>query len=143
LDEWNMSLGNPVLAPAFQPAFVLETTQGLYEEGLTRSAYYHIRDVFVDPSKYSTWMSAKGVGFMAHWWNVMPQYDGLWDNQGHVRPAYYAFRLLSLLKGERLIVNGTTAGLKAFAVRNQKWCHVVVWNFNRSDPSESADLVIR
>ena len=29
LDEWNMSLGNPVLNPYFQPAFILETTHGL------------------------------------------------------------------------------------------------------------------
>src|SRR5262249_45075578 len=108
LDEWNMSLGNPAPAPGFQPAFVLETTAGFYEEGLSRSAYYHIRDVFVDPAKFSPWMSAKGTEFMAHWWNVMPQEDGLWDNQGRLRPAYYAFRLLSLIKGQKLAMSGTT-----------------------------------
>jgi len=143
LDEWNMSLGNPVLTAAFQPAFVLETTRGFYEEGLTRSAYYHIRDVFVDRSKYSPWMSGKGVDFMAHWWNIMPQYDGLWDNQGRVRPAYYAFRLLALIKGQKLQVSGTTVAVKALAARNGGWCHVVFWNFPSSGKNEAAEVAVR
>ena len=143
LDEWNMSLGNPVLTPAFQPAFVLETTHGFYEEGLSRAAYYHIRDFFVDPTRFSPWMSAQGTDFMAHWWNVMPQYDGLWDNQGRVRPAYYAFRLLSLIKGQKLAVSGSSADVKAFAARNGSWNHVVFWNFPSSGPGEVVEAVVR
>jgi len=143
LDEWNMSLGNPVPAPGFQPAFVLETTGVFREERLTRSAYYHIRDVFVDRSKFASWMSAKGVDFMAHWWNVMPQEDGLWDNQGRLRPAYQAFRLLSLIRGKELPVSGATAEIKAFAARNGSWNHLVFWNFPSRHPDENAELSIR
>ncbi len=143
LDEWNMALGNPVPAPGFQSAFVLETTRIFQEEGLTRSAYYHLRDVFVDRSKFDSWMSAKGVDFMAHWWNVMPQEDGLWDNQGRVRPAYQAFRLLSLVKGQKLPVTGTTHEIKAFAARNGSWNHLVFWNFPSSPPGEKIEVSIR
>lgn len=85
----------------------------------------------------------KGTDFMAHWWNVMPQYDGLWGNQGRVRPAYYAFRLLSLIKGQKLDVSGTTANVTAFAARNGNWNHVVFWNFPQSGPGEAAEVVVR
>ena len=80
---------------------------------------------------------------MAHWWNVMPQYDGLWDNQGRVRPAYYAFRLLSLIKGQKLAVSGTSGDVKAFAARNGSWNHVVFWNFPSPDPGEVVEAVVR
>jgi hypothetical protein len=44
LDEWNMSLSNPVMNSYFQPAFVLENTLGFYEEGRaprrTKSPYH-------------------------------------------------------------------------------------------------------
>ena len=62
LDEWNMSLGNPVLNPYFQPAFILETTLGFYQKGLSRSSYYHIRDYFVDAANFSGFMSERGHG---------------------------------------------------------------------------------
>ncbi len=129
LDEWNMSLRNPVLNPYFQPAFILETTLGFYQHGLSRSSYYHIRDYFVDAAKFSGFMSEPGTAFMAHWWNEMPQYDGLYDNQDRVRPAYYAFKLLSLIKGEQLPVTGTNADLSALAARAGPWVNVVLWNF--------------
>jgi len=129
LDEWNMSLSRPVLNPFFQPAFVLETTLGFLEEGLTRAAYYHIRDFFVDPKEFAPFMSRQGTAFMAHWWNVMPQYDGLYDNQGRVRPAYYSFKLLSLIKGKRLAVSGTTSEVKALAAVNEGRINLIVWNF--------------
>jgi xylan 1,4-beta-xylosidase len=142
LDEWNMSLDRPVLLPAFQPAFILETTSAFYEEGLSRSAYYHIRDYFVDPVNF-WFMSRKGREFMAHWWNVMPQYDGLYDHQGQVRPAYYAFKLLSLIRGDKLAIKGTTADIKGFAAQRSKWSQVVVWNFPQKGSGEEASVTIR
>jgi len=129
IDEWNMSLWNPVMDPYFQPAFVLETTLGFYKQGLSRSAYYHARDYFVDPAQFSGWMSEHGTASMARWWNEMPQYDGLWDNQDRVRPAYYAFKLLSLIKGDQLPVTGTIGDLNALAARGGVWVNVVLWNF--------------
>ena len=129
LDEWNMSLGNPILDPYFQPAFVLETTLGFYNRGLSRSSYYHIRDYFVDPAVFSGFMSERARAGMARWWNVMPQYDGLYNNQNQVRPAYYAFKLLSLIKGQQVPVAGTNPDLNALAAREGRWVNVVVWNF--------------
>jgi hypothetical protein len=129
LTEWNMSLENPVLNPYFQPAFILETTLGFYQKGLSRSSYYHIRDVFVNAATFSRFMSPRGTADMARWWNEMPQYDGLYDNQDRVRPAYYAFKLLSLIKGEQLPVTGTNLDLNALAARGGPWVNVVLWNF--------------
>lgn len=141
IDEWNMSLDEPVLDPAFQPAFVLETTRVFDEEGLSRGAYYHIRDSFVDERQFATFMSKPGAAFVARWWNDTPQYDGLYDNQGRVRPAYHAFKLLSLLKGNRLPVSGTNAEVKALAARNGNDIHAVIWSFpTRPKPDESVEV---
>jgi hypothetical protein len=129
LDEWNMSLGDPVMNPYFQPAFILKTTLGFYKHGLSRSSYYHVRDYFVDAATFSRFMSEPGTAFMAHWWNEMPQYDGLYDNQDRMRPAYYAFKLLSLINGQQLSVSGTNLDLNALAARGGPWVNVVLWNF--------------
>jgi len=143
IDEWNMSLGVPNLDPAFQPAFILETTLAFYEEGLSRSAYYHIRDCYVDEAQFSTFMSKHGAAFVAYWWNVMPQYDGLWDNQGNVRPAYYAFKLLSQIRGKNIPVQGTTSEVHALAAKNSQGLNVVLWNFPQNGKGKTQETVLR
>ena len=143
IDEWNMSLDQPAAGPAFQPAFVLETTLGFIEEGLSRSAYYHIRDAFVDEARFAQFMSPKGAAFVARWWNDTPQYDGLYDNQGQVRPAYYAFKLLSLMKGQRLRIAGATEAVKGFAVKGQTEINVVVWNYPVAGKRETQETTLR
>jgi xylan 1,4-beta-xylosidase len=129
IDEWNMSLSNPDLNPYFQPAFMLQTTDDFLKEGLSRSAYYHIRGYYVDPKLFAPFMSPQGTIFMAHWWNTMPQYDGLFDQEGRVRPAYYAFKLLRLMDGERLQVTGTEPGLGALAATSGPWINLIFWSF--------------
>jgi xylan 1,4-beta-xylosidase len=133
IDEWNMSLSNPDLNPYFQPAFVLQTTDDFLKEGLSRSAYYHIRGYYVDPNLFAPFMSPEGTKFMAHWWNTMPQYDGLFDQQGRIRPAYFAFKLLSLMRGDRLQVSGTKPGIGAIASRNGPWLNLVFWSFPQNE----------
>jgi len=71
----------------------------------------------------------------------MPQYDGLYDNQGQVRPAYYAFRLLALLKGEQLKVTGGLNGIKGLAAKTEGGIHALVWNFTKE--SEPAALEVK
>jgi xylan 1,4-beta-xylosidase len=143
IDEWNMSLDKPLLAPAFQPAFILETTFGFYEEGLSRSAYYHIRDSFVDEPQFAQFMSPKGAAFVARWWNDTPQYCGLYDNQGRARPAYTAFKLMSLIKGQRLALAGATADVKGLAAKGEGWINVAVWNFPASGTGETRTVTLR
>lgn len=142
LDEWNMSLAQPILDPAFQPAFILETTFGLEQQGLSRSAYYHIQDYIVDERIMATFMSPRGAAAMAHWWDVMPQYDGLYDNQGRVRPAYYAFKLLSLMKGDKLQASSSVPEIKAFAARSGNFINIVLWNFSSPAGSHTYNLKI-
>ncbi|MEY2427886.1 MAG: xylan 1,4-beta-xylosidase, partial [Verrucomicrobiota bacterium] len=143
ITEWNMSLDQPARDPGFQPAFVLETTLGFLEEGLTGGAYYHIRDWFVGETQFSRFMSPKGAAFVARWWNDTPQYDGLYDNQGRVRPAYYSFKLLSLIKGRQIAISGATPEVKGFAVRSGAQINLVVWNFPPSGPGASQEVTLR
>lgn len=133
LDEWNMALGGAVMNPYFQPAFVLETTYGFYEEGLSRSGYYHIRDILLDPKQF-TFLSEPTVTSTTHLFNEMPIYLGLYDSEGRVRPAYYALKVLSQMKGEKLAIAGVGPDVKGFAVRNEGGVHILFWNFPDRQP---------
>jgi xylan 1,4-beta-xylosidase len=128
IDEWNINLLGNEPTPGFQAAFVLEATSGFLAEGLSRAAYYHIRDHFVVPQDF-TWMSPGGYQFMADWWNVQVQNSGLYDKQGQRRPAYHVFQMLGHLRGQQLPVTGVTASIHAFAARDSNTIHVVLWNF--------------
>lgn len=133
LDEWNMALGGPNMNPYFQPAFVLETTYGFYEEGLSRSGYYHIRDILFDP-KLFTFLSVPTVTSTAHIFNDLPVYLGLYDTEGRVRPTYYALKTLSQMKGERLSIAGAGPDVKGFAARNAGAVQMLFWNFPDGEP---------
>lgn len=132
LDEWNMSLSNPVRDPRFQPAYIAETAWQMIDAGLDYSCYYHIRDYYVDVNKFSEFMSPQGAAFMARWWNRMPQYDGLFDYQNTVRPAYFAFKLLSRLTGERLQIASDDANVHGFFTYDPLYRthNLLVWNFS-------------
>ncbi|MGA2034525.1 MAG: hypothetical protein ABSG68_19940 [Thermoguttaceae bacterium] len=135
ISEWNMDLMQPNLAPEFQPAFVLETVRRLSEAGLDMAAYYHVRDCFVDEADFD-WMSPGGRNFMAHWWNTMPQYSALFDHHGHVRPAWYAFRLLGQFEGPRFAVAGEQGAIRAIACQREHRRHVLVWRYEGGGPAE-------
>ena len=133
LDEWNMDLSDPPTNPAFQPCFVLETAWQMKEAGLDWSCYYHIRDYHVDEREFAPFFSPDGAAFMARWWNRMPQADGLFDFQDHVRPAYFAFKLLSRLTGQRLRLDAGGSGLHGLATYDSHY-HVyslLTWNFSQ------------
>ncbi len=132
LDEWNMSLSNPVTDPRFQPAFLLETIWQMKDAGLDYSCYYHIRDYHVQPEIFDAFFSRKGAAAMAQWWNLMPQYDGLFDYQNHVRPAYFAFSLLAHLTGQRLPLESTSKAVHGFATYDEYYgnSYALLWNYS-------------
>jgi xylan 1,4-beta-xylosidase len=132
LDEWNMDLMNPPLDSRFQPAFVCETIWQMKEARLDYSCYYHIRDCYVDFDQFRPFMSEQGTAFMTRWWNRMPQFDGLFDYQNQVRPAYYAFKLLSRLAGQQLRITSDHAAVHGFATRDEqlRMHNLVLWTFS-------------
>lgn len=143
LDEWNMDLMNPPLDPRFQPCYVAEAIWQMKEAGLDYSCYYHLRDWYVDFDKFAQFFSPQGTAFMARWWNRMPQFDGLFDYQNNVRPAYYTFKLLSRLRGERLRVNSTHPAVHGFAAYDEKMRmhNLVLWNFSASSVTVELSMV--
>jgi hypothetical protein len=69
---------------------------------------------------------------MAKWWNRMPQYDGLFDFQNHVRPSYFAFLLLARLTGQRLPAVSSSKTVHSFATFDD-YLHiynVLFWNYS-------------
>jgi len=142
LDEWNMDLGNPPLAPTFQPCYALETAWQMKNGGLDWSCYYHIRDYHVDYDEFAPFFSPAGAAFMTRWWNRMPQADGLFDFQNHVRPAYFALKLLSRLTGERLRLDKRASSVHALATYDAKYeiYNLLAWNF--SDSAADVELSV-
>lgn len=132
LDEWNMSLSHPERDPRFQPAFVLETAWQMLDAGLDYSCYYHIRDYHVDLQKFMEYTSPEGSAFMARWWNRMPQYDGLFDYQNTVRPAYHAFKLLSRVTGDRLLFESSDGAVHGYFTHDPLYLthNLLLWNFS-------------
>jgi xylan 1,4-beta-xylosidase len=134
LDEWNMDLLNPPLDPSFQPCYVAEVIWQMKEAGLDFSCYYQIRDYYVAPEQFAPFMSPQGTAFMARWWNRMPQFDGLFDYQNQIRPAYFTFKLLSRLAGDRLRVVSDHPAVHGFATRDDglRMHNLLLWNFSSS-----------
>jgi xylan 1,4-beta-xylosidase len=132
LDEWNMDLLNPPLDPRFQPCYVAETIFQMKEAGLDYSCYYQIRDYYVSFERFEKFMSPHGTAFMARWWNRMPQFDGLFDYQNQVRPAYFAFKLLSRLAGDRLKLVSSHPAVHGLATRDDRLRmeNLLLWNFS-------------
>lgn len=132
MNEWNVDLFNPILDPRFQPCYVAETIWQMKEAGLDWSCYYHIRDWYVSFETFSRFFSAKGTAFMTRWWNRQAQFSGLIDYQNQLRPAYYTFKLLSRLAGNRLAVTSGNDKVHGFAAYDPKMLmhNAMLWNFS-------------
>jgi len=136
LNEWNLNLGFPPADPRIQPCFVAEVAWQMKDAGLDYSCYYHIRDYHVQFERFAPFMSPAGTAFMAGWWNRMPQFDGLFDFQDSVRPAYFTFKLLSRLTGDRLPATSSGSNVHALASRDDRYSayqyNLLLWNFSSS-----------
>ena len=136
LDEWNLDLGFPPADVRIQPCYVAEVAWQMKEGGLDYSCYYHIRDYHVSFDRFAPFMSPRGTAFMEGWWNRMPQFDGLFDFQGQVRPAYFTFKLLSRLTGDRLRLTSNHAQVHGLAARDDRYSayqyNLMLWNFSPS-----------
>ena len=80
---------------------------------------------------------------MARWWNEMPQYEGIYDNQDRVKPDYFAFKLLSLIRGEKLSATGTGPEVHGLAARGGHWVNLILWNYPQAGKGASHDLTVR
>jgi hypothetical protein len=131
-DEWNISLGWERTGHKYQPCFIVEATYQMLEMGMDRSCYYHIRDYHVDGAKFGRFMSKGGNQFMTYWWNVMPQFHGLFDYQGHMRPSYHVFKILSHIRGARLPVETGHPHVKGLAAYDEEFdvIHILLWNYD-------------
>jgi len=85
----------------------------------------------VDRDRFARFFSPKGASFMAAWWNRMPQYDGLFDYQNNVRPAYFTFKLMSRLTGDRRPVESSDPALHAFLTYDESFdlYSLPIWHY--------------
>ena len=142
MNEWNMDLFNPPLDARFQPCYVAETIWQMKDAGLDWSCYYQIRDWYVSYETFAKIFSPNGAAFMTRWWNRQPQFSGLIDYQNQLRPAYYAFKLLSRMAGNKLKVSSTNDKVHGFATHDTKLImhNLMLWNFSDQPKTVKLDL---
>jgi xylan 1,4-beta-xylosidase len=132
INEWNMHLFDPPLDPRFQPCFVAETIWQMKDAGLDWSCYYQIRDWYVNYDTFAKVFSSNGAAFMTRWWNRQAQFSGLIDYQNQLRPAYYTFKLLSRMAGDKLEVKSSHDKVHGFATHDPRlrMHNMMLWNFS-------------
>jgi len=133
LDEWNVSLLQPLRDRQFQPCYVAESIYQMLDAGLDFGCYYHIRDYHVDQDNFDRFMTPKGSAAMAKWWNRNHQNSGLFDYENNVRPAYYAFKLLTRLTGDRLRLETSDPHIHGLATYDARAgiYNLMFWNFSK------------
>ena len=62
--------------------------------------------------------------------------SALFDHHGWVRPAWYAFRLLSQLVGPRYAVTGESGAIRALAGDGDGYKHLIVWRYEEGGSDE-------
>jgi xylan 1,4-beta-xylosidase len=134
LDEWSVPSGANTRAtdPRFLCSFIPETIWQMKDAGLDYSCYYQIRDYHVDMNEFEQFFTHEGAAFMTRWWNRMPQLGGLFDFQNNMRPAYFSFKLLSRLTGNRIPAESTDDKVHALATRDPdfRMSNLLFWNFS-------------
>jgi hypothetical protein len=62
----------------------------------------------------------------------MPQYDGLFDYQDVMRPAYFTFELLARVTGERLGADSSDQAVHAFLAHDDEYktYNLIFWNYS-------------
>ncbi|HTE22929.1 GH39 family glycosyl hydrolase [Flavitalea sp.] len=143
MNEWNVDLFNPILDPRFQPCYVAETIWQMKDVGLDWSCYYHIRDWYVSYETFAKVFSPQGTAFMTRWWNRQAQFSGLIDYQNNLRPAYFTFKLLSRMAGNKLKVSSESDKVHGFASHDPRlnMHNMMVWNF--SDTAKKVKISLK
>ncbi len=142
IDEWNVSLRDMVQDPQFQPAYLIEATYGMKNAGLSYSNYYHIRDTFFFPKLFLPFFPKDETYRQLFFWNYRPQPLGLFDLQDRVRPAYFAFKLLSRLTGDRIALKSeqdAVHGLASYDAEIDAY-NILVWNY--SDHAVQVEIAV-
>lgn len=134
IDEWNIALGRGYVDPRLQPAFVAEATYQMVEAGLDLSCYYQIRDYPFAADQFAKFYPPAMIAEQEIFWDRRPVYLGLFDYEGRVRPAYFVFRLLERLTGERVKVDTPSSEVHALATVDDrlKISSILMWNYSPS-----------
>jgi xylan 1,4-beta-xylosidase len=134
LDEWNESLDEPPLDPRFQPCFLSEVAYQMKNAGIDFMGYYQIRDYQLEADRFARFMTPAGTVSLDRSWNRLVQADGLFDYQDQIRPAYFAFKMLSRLTGKRIRFETNDATVHGLAAWDDKLelYNVMLWNFSET-----------
>ena len=146
LNEWNMGSGVSSMTPEHtvfrrQAAFVVATIQAFLDAGLDLSCYYHIMHQFIIPKKFEGWFSPQGLHYKCKVWNEnslrnRPQH--LMTPDGHTYAAFYAFKMLYYLSGQRIRAISDNKHVGILATKDLKVAILVIWNYEKDGNQDYA-----
>ncbi len=139
IDEWNMAPGEGDIDPRLQPAFVAETAFQMVEAGLDLSCYFHIRDYPLDDEAFKKFYPPQDIAEQKRFWDRQPIYFGLFDYQNQTRPAYFVFKLLERLTGNRVGLGSSLATVHGLAARDKTLgvSSILLWNYSDKEANIS------
>jgi hypothetical protein len=142
IDEWNMDPAPGDIDPRLQPAFVAETTFQMISAGLDLSCYFHIRDYPFDEDAFKNFYPAHDVAEQKRFWDRHPIYFGLFDYQNQVRPAYFVFKLLERLTGDRIALDSSSDTVHGLATYDKTLgaSSILLWNYSDKETDLSIHL---
>jgi len=149
VDEWGPGCGGAATL-GFQPCFLLEGAFQLHSTGVAISNFYQLRDFHVDPALFKRFLPTAFAIDTEISWNYSPICYGLFDFQGHVRPTFFALKLLSRMSGTQHSVSVTPSrgesaegGVHAMATTHAHLAmhSLLVWNFDAQPATVAVSLV--
>jgi hypothetical protein len=120
-----------------------ESIYWMKEGGLDYSMYYHIKDAHFRPEVFYPFYPAPLVIKEELFWNYRSQQLGLFDLQSRPRPAYFLFKLLSRLTGDRVRLTSDNQTLHGLATHDERLgaYNLLFWNFSDSPVQVELELV--
>lgn len=154
IDEWNMesiaslmttghivSLSQAafVAATIRQAAFVPATIQVFLDAGLDLSCYYHVMHQVLIREKKESWLSQDTLNDKAKLWDkasIKNRPLHLMTPEGHASPAFYAFKMLYYLSGQRVRAISDNEHVGVLATKDLKGVTLVIWNYEEDEKQD-------
>ena len=142
IDEWNMDPSQEDVDPRLQPVFIAETTFQMIESGLDLSCYFQIRDYPFDDDAFKAFYPLQDVAEQERFWDRHLVQFGLFDFQNQVRPAYFVFKLLERLTGDRIALESGSDTVHGLATHDNALgvSSILLWNYSEKEVDVSVHL---
>lgn len=139
--EWNRRLGGATEDQSYEARRAAAVAASIIEmrrSGLDWSFYYHIWDQTCFAEDFARFFSDKGVANMIRHWNETPHRLGLFSVEGHVRPQFFVYEMLSKMGEEQVAARSDDRDVRVLAGRGEKQVCALAVNYSLDEQGDRA-----